>query len=554
MELLAGLLTKECAVLTVNVVLDLLDDYELLHAPSNTLRKLSWCTVPEELDVDDSLCSQNGLLVLMHTHNAATGLTAAPKAIGLLVLRSDEPFSIDEPPIMPSHLERVIVVREQQHARPFTVLFARLQRLFFEMHCWADRCVHLVKDGGSLQDLIDASMPVFGNWIVISDSSYSLLAHSKGIEPPDELSRTIVENGCHTSEQIEIAKAEGVLREWREQQGVKVFAAYDRVPFDHLTRVLRVDEVYGGHVVMVCTKRQPSAGLVDLFNSFCDWALSIIERDNSKNRHCFVAYQDFLLKLVEGVDLNPGYVANQKEIIGISGTQFFCLASVDAAGGAYEKQNGFLLSVVNETFPLALAMNYDGSLLILFYAADFEEANPVDQHELIEKFCARYECVGFLSSAFKTIEHVHYAYEQTKIVRRYRSAIEESRPHHANEQPMRVFRFADAFSYYCCDFTASHDPFILFCLNNTPLDVIAQFEQARDVSDLKLLYCYLYNERRATQTARQLFMHRNNVLYRVKSIEHRFQLNLDDFNVRQALLTCFRARINSSMSFRKLLE
>ena len=540
-------------VVTINVVLDQLENFETLHRPDKT-RRLSWCTVAGAgFGEQNDAFQENELLVVMHSNNLDASLSEYPLATGLLVLRHDEPFSIDSPNIARDRLARMAIVREPVGSMPFSTLLAKLQNIFFAMYQWSSTCRRIVDFGESLQDLIDTSYPIFRNWIDVNDATYSLLAYTAQVEPPDELSRSLVKNGSHSSEQIELAKNEGVIREWKEQEDIAVFEPDERVPFELATKILRIGDTYGGHVVMVCTERSLTPGLLDLFEFFGNCCQAIVERDNRKEKNELVAYQDFLLKLVEGVSLNPGYVANQKSIIGIEGTKYYCLASIDSAGGAYENQPEFLLSVVHATFPLSLAMNYDGSLLVMFYASDFDDKSIDNQFKLIEDFCERYECVGYISTAFKTIEHLHYAHEQTKMARKYRSSIEDGTPQSSTKR-RRVFRFLDAFSYYSCDFTDQHDPFISFCLNNTPLDVITKLEHDRDVNDLKLLYAFLRNERRATQTAEQLHMHRNNVLYRVKSITQRYQLNLDDFDVRQSLLACFRAKINSSMSFRALLK
>lgn len=83
---------------------------------------------------------------------------------------------------------------------------------------------------------------------------------------------------------------------------------------------------------------------------------------------------------------------------------------------------------------------------------------------------------------------------------------------------------------------------------------MAAEETHHDVCDLKLLYCYLFNERKATPTATQLHMHRNNVLYRIRSIEKRYGLDLDQFEARQRLLNCYRIKIMTSWQFRDMLS
>lgn len=56
-----------------------------------------------------------------------------------------------------------------------------------------------------------------------------------------------------------------------------------------------------------------------------------------------------------------------------------------------------------------------------------------------------------------------------------------------------------------------------------------------------------------TPTAQQLHMHRNNVLYRIGSIEKRFGIDLGQFGTRERLISCYRYKILTSNKFRQLL-
>ena len=92
-----------------------------------------------------------------------------------------------------------------------------------------------------------------------------------------------------------------------------------------------------------------------------------------------------------------------------------------------------------------------------------------------------------------------------------------------------------------------------FVTDNSHLDIIARLQLENSVSDLKMLYHYLVNERKATSAAEQLHMHRNNVLHRIKTIKKKYYLDLNDYFTRQYLLTCYRMKINRSAEFRKKL-
>ena len=47
---------------------------------------------------------------------------------------------------------------------------------------------------------------------------------------------------------------------------------------------------------------------------------------------------------------------------------------------------------------------------------------------------------------------------------------------------------------------------------------------------------YLSYERRATQAAKALYLHRNSLLYRIDALQRRYELDLDSCAFRQAFL------------------
>lgn len=56
-----------------------------------------------------------------------------------------------------------------------------------------------------------------------------------------------------------------------------------------------------------------------------------------------------------------------------------------------------------------------------------------------------------------------------------------------------------------------------------------------------LLYTYLVNERKSTDTAKQLHMHRNNVIYHIDRLAEKMGIDLDDPEERLRLMLTYKA-------------
>lgn len=546
-------LTPECeGVGTVDVIIDALDSCDLLHAPDNRKRRIAWVTPYLERSAMDLPTSENLVCLLLRSDNVQDALEAFPTSLGLLVLERDERFSPDVE-LDPNIMKRLIVVRKREHSPTTMEIQSLLHTMLFELYRWNERCEEIANWSGSLQELVDASVALFTNWIDISDATYTLIAHVRDMEPPDTLSKNLVELGCHSTMQVDEARNQGVFMEWRDQAGIGVFEPTDLVPFQHVTYVIKIGKVYYGHVVMVCNNAPLTPGLIDLFEVFARHCEKILtgSRAGASDRS---PYEGFLTHLLEGSTPSQDYIENQKMITGIEDTNTFCVAVVDNSDGAYSEQTLLLLSTAKGMFSGAFSMLHDDALLVLFYAPDFNPDIIVQQLAELDQFCERFDSYAYRSGTISAIEDLALAYQQALAARKYRFAIESGLvAGREDSNSPRVFKFVDAFCYLTCDFAAGADTLMAFSAENSHLDLIERLQLDHDVSDLKVLYRFLFNERKATPTAEQLHMHRNNVLYRIGSIEKRYHLDLNDFFTRQYLLACFRIKINGSAKFRKQL-
>ena len=71
------------------------------------------------------------------------------------------------------------------------------------------------------------------------------------------------------------------------------------------------------------------------------------------------------------------------------------------------------------------------------------------------------------------------------------------------------------------------------------LKKLHEHDQQHNSDNIRLLYNYLLYERRVTETANALNMHRNSVTYRISRIEDLLEVELDDLATRNMLIFSF---------------
>jgi hypothetical protein len=542
------------SAVTVDVLLDNNYCYSIISKPADTTRRLSWCLTPAS-SFERPPFEESELLYLLHSDNVVSEMRNHPKALGLLVLHVDEPFSIDAPPFGASLLKRLIVVRKTDISPTISSLQSSIQLFFFTLTRWTETLSNIVEQSGSIQDLVDASESIFENFIDINDATYNLIAFTKHTPAPDSLSSHLVQLGCHDIEAIQRAKATGALQEWREQKDVGLFGPDETVPFPYITTVMRQDDQYLGHVVMVCNHKPPTKGLIDLFKTFAK-ACERIAKHPNRQGNVLSPCCNFIRKIIKDPRCSQSYIDNQAALMGIDVTGNYQLALIDYHGGEFSEQPFYLTSKLMEQLIgiKSFAFMHEEDIVVLFCSDELRQDETQKQAEAIRTFCKEAQCTAYLSDAFANLRDTGKAYLQACLTRKYRYCIDiELRPlDDIDDRPL--FRFEEAFCFYLYDTDrGKNDELYQFCINHTILDTIAKFSQMHSINDLKLLYYYLFYERKATPVGEQLNMHRNNVLYRIKCMEARYGFDLNRYETRQKLLNCYRIKILSSSAFRELL-
>lgn len=553
MNIKGSCVRKHKPICTFNVIRENLVNCELVHMPACPHRAFAWCCVESSMAVSSREKDPN-VLLLFTLSDVGKLSSYLDVCGGILLLEEDDPFSLDFPPFDPYYLDSLMVVRSKGEDGFGGRVQSDLQVLFLGFNDIASACETIVADGGTSQDILDIVEPLYANWINVSDAAYNLVARTNNVEPPDPLSKELVKLGCHSIDSINRAQKTGIFRNWREQHDIEVFEPFEVVPMGHMTAILRGEgDVYYGHVVMVFNETPCSEGVEDVFRVVVGYIKAILDKKSRRVFDGFSPCQHFLEALITDSKVITGsYIESQTQILGVPNKGYFRLAAINYSNGSYGNQPLHLLSVINSTFPNALAFLYERSIVVLCCYSAFDPDVDKEASNYLEKFCAQYGCMAFASGFGRSIENIDRLYEQANIAKRYQSCIEASSV--GLHPKSKIFRFEEIFPFYCSDFGKRDDAFLEFCANNTVLDLISENEHDRDVCDVKLLYCYLVAERRATPVADILHMHRNNVIYRANTIERKYNIDLNRHETRSALLACFRMKIMHSAKFRRLLE
>ena len=303
---------------TINIVLDHLSDFEIVSTPENSSRTVSWCSAPlppdKQAPYDDRVT-----LYVIEAVETEDLFAQHPHAIGLIALQQDEPFSPDAPPFPADLLRQLVIVRGKTPIGKTKLLGTVMSTVYsclFSIREWTGNLAGIVSRKGTIQELIDESEQLFGNFIDANDSTYSLIARTRNIEPADPLSTELVRLGCHNLDAIKAAESIGAFGEWRDQAEVNVFGPDETVPFKYVTCVLKDGNSYAGHIVMVCNNHDVTPGMVDMFRILSNACQQIVSSAFFNESPTAL----FLRKLIDDARLTQAYFDEQSSLLGLDAT------------------------------------------------------------------------------------------------------------------------------------------------------------------------------------------------------------------------------------------
>ena len=194
-------------------------------------------------------------------------------------------------------------------------LFTGLQRVFFRIFNWINTMNEYIIQNRTIQDMLVLSEPILGNFITISDSTLSL-----------------VEHGYHSEETISLFQSNNMPEHWATATDIYVNDSHVASPYTYASKVVRYNNAYFSHVIMICNNNPPTKGVLELFRMLIDHLMVFFERlwrGNSGPTH---TYDGIIRNLIEDRDLSPEIIQTRAQYAGLPSKARFRLFTVRPEG------------------------------------------------------------------------------------------------------------------------------------------------------------------------------------------------------------------------------
>ncbi len=431
---------------------------------------------------------------------------------------------------------------------PTSVLSA-IQDIFDRYQRWREDTLEAIATSRNLQALTDLAADFFPGPIVMVDGLLTAIARHPHVGEDDfvssEIERRVNPDNVHLRA--------SVLHMERLQtvSGQTVWIQYDeKTGTDTLRGAIRLEGLPPLIVATCGVNPEDKAWAIDVFSIFLGFVRFCLRRQLVIKDVPFAAYREFFRGIVEGVPHTEKSLMDAATRLNISPTGPYCLFCLKPKNDQKPKNSNYIWDLSARIAPMLAAPWNDDEILILCsncaYCGGKAACNTdlcMYKHGSCKLFIAdiaeRDEMYCGLSSQFQSLEQLSVALEQAERALAVAVNTSMSGFHQVWERQGFV-EYDSAFGFDVIQNLGTGCARRLDASSMVKLiRRMAQDDRERNTDNLFFLETYLLLERRATQVADALHMHRNNVSRRYEKICRIYEIDLDNPKYREQFLLAF---------------
>lgn len=408
---------------------------------------------------------------------------------------------------------------------PLPYVMNNILEMYDELKNW-DKNMHIGSlEGMSPQVMIDLSEGIIEYPLIIFDSSFNVIAYTKHISTDYELFNKTVRSGYTHSDIIKKVQKEKVFSLLNESNAPVVKKAAGSDDKTNIYLKIKGGGVLFAYSCIFCGDHEPEQGYIDIMKYFFE-NLTLYYKQNYKNlRYGNLMYENFITGLISNKEISVEKVEEQlKYTEGISMYGPFVLGQIQFPNTG-SIPIPFLARELDGLIVNAKPFIYQNQLYLLRKIKAFKEDGFLSKSEVakLTKVLENFEYCCGISVPFEKITDIRFANLQCQ------KAIKFGRQ--VKKEDCGFFRYEDYSWYHILENTNSEMP--LKIIQSYEYKCLKKHDIEHETEYLKLIITYLKNSNNTAQTSRELFLHRNTVLYSIKKVEEILNVSFDNFYTRQ---------------------
>lgn len=401
------------------------------------------------------------------------------------------------------------------------LMLSDLQEIYIGFKEWHSSLERMVIKNKTVQTMVEASEAIINAPMLMYDPSLKIIGVTKHIDIKDQIFTTVTSHGFLPHEYIKFFQDERVFHHLNFDGEVESAPKAYRQHRDYIT-VLKNNNNVLGHAVILLPEDQNKDYQIYLFKLLCQLIVENLSFHSAQK----AAYDYLLTDIIDGVLSDSDSIVDRVKYINLplhGNYTLLMLSPIDENS----VPDRVIVNAFSTMLPSAKVFSYNNRILILEKLKDLTKNKYMSQiQNVISQMNDAIHSYGLrcsISKSFSSILDLKTAFVQCDAAFTLDSDLKNTFITYENVWLQHMFSICDnAF------------PLENFC--EPVIQQIASMKQTGAVTPLEILKVYLETDRQLSVAAKELHMHRNNVLYHINRLRSQYNLELDDSEQRLHLL------------------
>lgn len=404
-------------------------------------------------------------------------------------------------------------------------LLNRMIYVFGFLANW-DKNMHIAAlEGKSVQDLLELSKEVLEHPVLIFDAGFDVLAFIAGRNSAYTGFHKTLSHGYTDPDTMKWLRENDIFSQLSKGKVLIAPAAHDR-SMTNLYIAFYSGQTVLGYACIFLDREKVEEGYLDLVRLFMENMTFCLKRDYESQRFGQMMYETFLRNLMNPSGTSKEQLSEQLQTMeGLTEYGRFVLGVIDFSDAASVPMPFLARQLANEFWDVRPFI-YEGQICLLrIRKEDSETLTVMDEREesRLDQILVNYSFTFGISNEFSHITDLRYACRQAATAIRW-----------GRLKGKKLCRYSEYYFYDLLEVMEKQMPVKQLI---APLYRQMQaYDNKNKTRYLPMILKYLACNCNATHAAEELYLHRNTIRKAVALAEERWQISLEDTQVKLDLL------------------